>query len=1007
MKKSYLRLGMILLFFIICLAGFRLIWMGLFQEEIRPTIQNGVLDIQAWDLGEKETVILDGEWAFYPLQFIMEEENLAGSESEIIDVPAGWNDMLGSSYGYGSYRLQIKVNPDLDQNYQLYIPSIRSSSEIYVNGRQLSASGKIATSEEHYTAKNSPQTVAFTADEEGNINIVIQVANYKDTRSSGIIRSMKFGTESAISSETQLSNYFQISVIVIFLIHAVYTLVLYLIGNRDRHLFYFPILMLVLIITSLLSNGDKLIHHFININYDWDFRLANALLLLGSYALLQCTSHQELPYWKRMFPYYKWSLFGTIGVTLFLSVSQILFFFPLYYLFAFIAIIVTFFSVARLYRQNPATNLFLVLSFLAVVHHYAWMLIWREQNIYLIFYPFDFIIAVVCYITVWFKGYFQMHEETKKLAENLQRINREKDQFLANTSHEFRNPLNSILLLSNAVLNREGPVLSERSTEELHTVLNVGKRMDFLLTDLLEARSLNRTKPRLDKQAITLEPIATGVLDLLKLSSDMKQLQMINRIPKEFPAVYADENRVMQILFNLVGNAIKYTGHGEVVISATERKNYAEIHVTDTGIGISEDLQKRLFISYEQGNPTQDGGFGLGLSITKQLVELHGGTISVSSKEGEKTTFTFTLSWADPQAAVQLPHQGVRTVVKSEEKVDIKLPRLKDNQRPTVLLVDDNPASLLALNSILPEDDYDTVPVSSAKQALEELKKREWDIVISDIMMPEISGYKLTGMIRERFSLTELPVLLLTGGNSDIEAAFLAEANDYITKPVEPIELKTRMDSLIATKRVAEQQLQLETAWLQAQIQPHFLFNTLNSIIALSEWDVEGMRKLLNEFSHFLRSRFQFQQMKDLIPVEEELNIVRSYLYIEQVRFGDAIQVKWDLDNYQDVFIPFLSIQPLVENAILHGIRNRQGKGTVTIRLKKDLDHSKAVITVEDDGVGIEEAEISNLLQGKFSSQSGVGVLNVEKRLNQHYGKGLMIVSSPSQGTSVSFEIDL
>lgn len=121
-------------------------------------------------------------------------------------------------------------------------------------------------------------------------------------------------------------------------------------------------------------------------------------------------------------------------------------------------------------------------------------------------------------------------------------------------------------------MDREEAVLSTRSVSELHTVLNVGKRMNLLLTDLLEARNLNRTKPRLNKQAVALEPIATGVLDLLQLSSDMKQLQMVNKIPKEFPVVYADENRVTQILFNLAGNAVKYTSQEKSLYPQQKRK---------------------------------------------------------------------------------------------------------------------------------------------------------------------------------------------------------------------------------------------------------------------------------------------------------------------------------------------------------------------------------------------------------------------------------------------------
>lgn len=115
----------------------------------------------------------------------------------------------------------------------------------------------------------------------------------------------------------------------------------------------------------------------------------------------------------------------------------------------------------------------------------------------------------------------------------------------------------------------------------------------------------------------------------------------------------------------------------------------------------------------------------------------------------------------------------------------------------------------------------------------------------------------------------------------------------------------------------------------------------------------------------------------------------------------------WELDDDEGVSIPFLSIQPLVENAVQHGIREGKGSGTVTVTFRKDPSRAKALITVEDDGSGIGEADISNILNGESDSKSGVGLVNVEKRLSQYYGNGLAIESRPNQGTIVSFEIDL
>ncbi|GAB2544274.1 ATP-binding response regulator [Gracilibacillus alcaliphilus] len=1010
MKRDYIRTGILVILFIISLSALRLIWVGVFQENITPAIVDGELDLSTWEIEDSRTLQLDGEWDFYPSQFIIQENTLPVEAPETIEVPNGWENKLGSPFGYGSYRLQMKVQPDDDRNFKLYIPKIPTSSEIYVNGREVAKIGQPAETEAEYTANVMPQTLTFTADEEGNIDIVIQVANYKDSRKGGIYHSLRFGTEETIMREVQLTNYSQVVIAALLLIHTVYALIIYFIGGRVKKVLSFALLTFSLFSGFLFYTGEKLLQQFVNISYDLEYWLIHTVYLINYYAYVQCTDHQKLPYWNKIFPFFKWGMAALAFVTIFLSMPQILALRPIYNIFAFVTVVVTVASITRMYKNNPKSTYLLLFGFIAIANHGIWNFIWTGQSVYLTFYPFDMMIFVTCYTIFWFRGYFQKHQETKKVAERLKKVNEEKDQFLANTSHEFRNPLNSILLLSEAIRDREKTTLSKRSINELNTVLNVGQQMNLLLTELLEVRSLQVNKPRLNKQVIALEPIVIGVIDILRLSSDVKGLSIVNQISKEFPYVYADENRVKQIFFNLIDNAIKYTHHGSITISASVKENNAEIQVMDTGIGISEEVQKRIFQPYEQGqtsNKMAEGGFGLGLSITKQLIELHGGAIRVSSKKGEKTTFTFTLALASQKVVESPREEQTEEAVKKEKREQTELPSWTDGQAPSVLVVDDNPASLLALKAILPEEMYNTVFVSCAKQAVEELKKREWDIIISDIMMPEISGYELTRIIRERFSLTELPVLLLTGGSTDIQAAFLAGANDYITKPVEPVELKARMDSLITLKHVAEQQIQLETSWLQAQIKPHFLFNTLNSIMALSELDLEGMKKLLNEFSNLLRSKFQFQHMKDLIPLEEELKIVRSYLYIEQVRFGEILQVNWELKDEQGVHVPLLSIQPLVENAVLHGIRNRQGKGTVTISCKKDYSHSIATITVEDDGGGVEEAEIQNILNGESKSKSGVGIFNVDKRLHQHFGRGLKIVSSPDQGMKVFFEVDL
>ncbi|BAM47954.1 ATP-binding protein [Amphibacillus xylanus] len=976
-------------------------------NRIEVEIKDGHLDLQTTDLSD-DMIMLDGEWEFYPSTFIANDIQLTGQSCEIISVPDGWQDHLNSPFGYGSYRLKIRVDPNQNETYGLYVTSIRSSYDVYVNGEKLTSSGITATTKQNYHAKNLPKLVVFEADDQGLIEIIIQAANYNDIRDGGIIRSIKFGTEHAVRKLVQLSSYAQVILFVLFLSHSLYALVFYFLGKRNKRLLYFSLFTFCFSLYSLLSTGDKIFHQFFYIGYDWDFRLTNMVGLLAWYALLQSTDHKSLPVWEKLFPYYQRLVWMLVMVTLFIPAAIITRLFFIYASIALVALIVALFSIVRDYRQDTKSNLLTVLGFVAVIHHFIWVQIWIEFGVYLPYYPVDLIVAVTLYTIEWFGQYFETYKETKALAVRLQQINQEKDEFLATTSHEFRTPLNSILLLTKAVHDRDIDTLSLQSINELTLISDIGKKMSFLLDDLLAIKQLENHQPRLNKQVVRLEPLVTGVIDLLNFSIEIKPFELENQISDRFPAVYADENRLTQIFLNLISNAIKYTDNGRITISASVKDRNAEINVTDTGIGISPELQKKIFLPYQQGDTVRqmrDGGFGLGLSIVKELVELHGGKIFVDSIEGSGTTFTFTL----PLAAVEekVVHSNKLTADLTKLKQFNQPESTKKVGLPAILIVDDNPTSLIAIKSILPDEEYDAVLVSSAHQALEQLKKRNWDLVLSDIMMPEISGYQLTKIIREQYSLSELPVLLLSVGNTNIKACFASGANDYIRKPVEPVELKARLDSLISLKRGVEQQLDLETAWLQAQIQPHFLFNTLNSIKALSEWNTEEMQTLLDHFSYYLRNKFKFQRMRALVPLEEELNLVRSYLYIEQVRFQENLRIEWQLDDLTGVFIPFITIQPLVENAIHHGIRKKQGKGTISIRFINNMSTSKATITVSDDGVGIEQTKLAKLLTGKPGDESGIGILNVNQRLKQLYGTGLIIESSVNQGTTVSFEIDL
>jgi sensor histidine kinase YesM len=973
MKKSYIIL--LLVFLLVVLTGLRILWMETFHVPKQASIYNGQSDLRNWNAEDGSILLLDGEWEFYPSQWLIDgsrQQLLGDNAPRHIQVPGGWSEALHadkpSPYGYGSYRLRLYVDPAKHFNYSIRVPSVRTASELYVNGRLLTKSGQVATTKDEYIPKDLPYSTTFTADDNGVVELVIQAANYVDSRSGGIVRSVKFGSEEAIAKEMKASTFMQFLAAIIFIMHAVYALILYLLGNKEKKLLYFSLLALCVTIMSVFSTDEKLFHQLFYIGINWDFRVANIAFVIAAYALLQCTNHRELPYWRRMYPVYKVMNLGTAGITLFLDPTQVIMLFPVYYLLLGTAGVITLITMFKKVIKGLKSNLLLLFSFFALMNHSLWSLILLDSGLSLVYYPFDMIIAMGCLASEWFKGYFIMHANTKELAATLQRMNDHKDQFLANTSHEFKNPLHSMLNMSQSVLQREQHLLQERSIKELETVLSVGRRLTWILNDLIDVMSLQEGNPRLQKKVIFIQPIVTGVMDMLQFNAEIKSVAIANQISEDFPPVVADENRVIQIVFNLLHNAVKYTNEGTILIQAFAKDGRAYIEIADTGIGMDEHMLKRLFRPYEQGSTSVtmiEGGFGLGLSISKQLVELHGGTLDVSSALGEGSTFTFSLKLADLKAVEEndvtnsfdsLPLQSMpiqENVSIKAEKADIPMAAnpttlLEMNRdRPILLIVDDDPINLQVLEAILPPDEYDVMMVTSGKEALAVLDTKEWDLVISDIMMPQMSGYELTRMIRERFTLTELPVLLLTARSQpkDIQSGFIAGANDYVTKPVEAIEIRSRIEALTTIKQSVREQLRLEAAWLQAQIQPHFIFNALNAVAALSDIDLDKMRNLLDEFSNFLRNKFKFQNMDRLVPIEEELSLVRSYLYIEKARFEERLQVIWEIDGCGDIKVPFLTIQPLVENAIRHGIMKRNRGGTILIRRRWGRNRRGSIAT--------------------------------------------------------------
>ncbi len=411
--------------------------------------------------------------------------------------------------------------------------------------------------------------------------------------------------------------------------------------------------------------------------------------------------------------------------------------------------------------------------------------------------------------------------ELEEKNDRLLQMDRLKDEFLANTSHELRTPLHGIIGIADSLIDGAAGPLPKPVASNLEMVLASGKRLSNLINDILDFSKLKHRDIHIRITHVDIHTLADMMIALSRPLIRRKGIALRNAVPPG-TWVEGDPDRIQQILQNLIGNAIKFTHDGVVEVGANrlgDTGTRVEIHVSDTGIGIPADKQARIFESFEQADGSEVreyGGTGLGLTITKQLVELHGGAIRVESEAGKGSRFTFTLpAAAGPLAeAVEAQDEPVTKVSETDEEARMgpthnglqeqvwraqeeAAAAMEDQAAPVILIVDDDPVNLQVLSNHLKMHKFSVRQANSGPEALEMIEGGfKPDLIVLDVMMPRMSGFELCMLLREDHPVSELPIVLLTGKNQvqDLVDGFEAGANDYLTKPVSKKELLSRIN---------------------------------------------------------------------------------------------------------------------------------------------------------------------------------------------------------------------
>ena len=389
---------------------------------------------------------------------------------------------------------------------------------------------------------------------------------------------------------------------------------------------------------------------------------------------------------------------------------------------------------------------------------------------------------------------------------------RMKTEFTSTVSHELRTPLTSILGFAKIIERRFRDVLlpkvntetkkEERAVKQIQTNLGViiseSNRLTALINDVLDISKMEAGKidwhfAKCDPRTIIQQAInATNGLFANKPQVGLEQV-----IPDDLPEVVADSDRVVQVVINLISNAVKFTDEGAITISAEKSWSSITVKVRDPGAGISAENQKLVFEKYKQvGEIDSDKpkGTGLGLPISKEIVEFHGGRIWVESVLGEGSTFCFTLPLANVTDSVESTIDVTELALHLE-----KMEAPVESTQPTVLIVDDEPAIREMLKQLFEEQDYGTLEASDGVMALEVLRQESPDLVILDVMMPRLNGFDCAAAIKADRIGRHIPIVMLTVLD-DAQRAFGLGVDAYLTKPFEAGEILTAVKRLLTTR---------------------------------------------------------------------------------------------------------------------------------------------------------------------------------------------------------------
>lgn len=1008
MKKNLIIvISIIMLFIIVFIVGNY----NYVSTSTSKIVNDGAVTIKEEQL--KNTVKLQGEWSFYPNALVLPGELLDSyADNRItIPVPMDWHDFVqpnDEGISVGTYHVKVRV-PSEGQ-YGLYIRTIRQSNRIFINGVEVGGKGSPSTKLSEFEAENDDKFTVFATSENQELDIVIQVANHSYPQA-GIIYSVEFGTMDVIQRHYYMKVVSNAFISIGYSIFGVIFILSFIQNRKRKEELYFGLFMI------LFGGYMSFINHkiffqllpSIGITYQISLQLGILPLALICLTLFIYYMYPQLAKKRAVYfcvallsiifiiygiykPFTKYQVaFSSQGInTGQLTYVAIVAPVALYNIWILIQVMLKQLEGARyiliVFTGLCCYSILLIINFLTGIPiDYTEMML--------------FAVVLIGFATLLNYRSNTSFMKVQALSEELRMHNQMKDEFLMKTSNELRTPLNGILNLSKSLMEGVQGPLKRVQQEQVILIHNVTQRLGHLVDDLLFSSHHMIGEVRVFPRVVPITVINEVMAEISSVvSRKSHHVQLITEVDTALPAMLTDELRFKQVLYNLIHNAIQHTEVGDIIVSAYVQQQQMVIRVTDSGTGIPEQELEHIFNAfYQVKEDNKKEGLGLGLSIAKNIVGKLNGEIHVASSLGVGTTFTFTM----PLAMEELVNHKEPSVIVPQtltEDLQLDLPLIYKGNDKKILIVEKNHVNIKVLADALALKGYTVVAVDNGFDAIAYIRTNEVDCMLIDLMMDGMSGYQLCKQVRKQHDMLELPIIILTAiiKHSDLVLTLQAGANDYLQKPIVVDELYIRIESLLAIRQSSLDAIEVEMNYLYTQVTPHFVYNTLNTIIGLSYTNIDNAREALYCLATYFRAKLNVHYRNSMVSIEEELELVKAYLYIEKMRFGERLTINYDIDESIQLLIPALSLQPLVENAIIHGISKKKEGGTIGVSVKKDGQFVH--ITIYDNGVGISNEKIQTLMNEEGSR---IGFTNPLKKFKLIKNTSFRLYSEEGKGTTI------